>query len=155
MDEELTLPRLAVDSPNPFLPSSFRKRVRLSSPDVSLSSDPPLFSSDGSDDDPSADNYTNGKRKKNFRRGPWYDQGKIEDVTEQSKRKLSRQKDSGVYMGSDGTDIDDVEPKLKETARLKFQKMAARVAPNTSWEERAERKIEFFLDTGNDEIDLS
>lgn len=156
MDDELSLPPLAVDSPALFLSPNLRKRARLSSPDISLSSDPPLFSSDGSDDDPSADDYTNGKRKKTFRRGPWYDQGKVKHVAQRPKRTLSRQKDSGVYMGSDGTDVDDVEHKLKETAaNFKFQKMAAQTAFETSWEERAEKKIELLLDTGNDDIDLS
>jgi len=154
MDEELSLPPLNPHSQNDSFPFSIRKRARLSSPSLSLSSDPPIFSSD---DDPSVDNYTNVRRKKIYR-GPWYRQ-ELVDGKEKSKRTLQRQIDSGVWMGSDGTDIGDaVEPRLEETTRSRFGGPSRRLEPEnpveSSPEELAEKHIERCLDNGEESIGL-
>lgn len=114
MDDELSLPRLppAQDRPNAFPPA--RKRARLDD-SPAPSSDPPFFSSD---DDPSADNYT-GPRTKKLHRGPWWmrqrDRVEMESApgTHKGKRTLTRQMDSGVWLGSDISD-GDINEALQE-----------------------------------------
>lgn len=149
-EEEPSLPKLVSHSYNESLPLNLRKRTRLSSPSISLSSDPPIFSSD---DDPSADNYTNVRRKKIYR-GPWYHHELI-DGREKPKRTLKRQLDSGIWMGSDEADVGDVEPNLEEISR---SKVGIRVQPEKplmpSPEELAEKHIELCLDKGNESIEL-
>lgn len=97
------------------LPSSSRKRGRQ---DDVISSDPPLFSSD---DLPEAvENYA-AERPKRLRQGTWWDRSI--DRTEarsstlqrrRKKRELTRNLDSGVFMGSEGTEASD-EEELGET----------------------------------------
>ena len=166
MDEELSLPRLAWDPvTESFRNNRAQKRVRSSSPLVS--SDPPMFSSD---DDPSAENYTAERRKKKYR-GPWYHQQPTSDSGSQDslkrddsrkgRRTLQRQFDSGVFMGSDGTDVeettDESEPGnrlLNSTLPLR-QSRATQTARRPSAEELAQSQIADCLETGNENIDLS
>jgi hypothetical protein len=111
--DELTLPSLPSGSiPHPF-PSLARpsKRVRLHESSPPVSSDPPLFSSD---DDPSAENYSFPRaRQKRKYRGPWFKQEPADLISQPGARKrtLQRQFDSAVWLGSDGTDIDEDDGK--------------------------------------------
>jgi hypothetical protein len=161
MVDDLPLPRLAWD-PNTESFSKTRKRVRLSSPPIS--SDPAIFSSD---DDPSADNYhTQERRKKKFR-GPWYrqrpapDEGSQDSLEEskRSKRKLERQFDSGVFMGSDGTDIDESTEELVsgDSGPTSLPLRQPRVIEKavTTPEELARSQIQRCLEDGDESIDLS
>jgi hypothetical protein len=158
------LPKLSWDHvTNSFANHRTRKRVRSSPP---VSSDPALFSSD---DDPSADNYTQERRKRKYR-GPWYQQrpaeggsqGVIELGLKKGKRPFERQYDSGVFMGSDGTETDEImetigdfqfkRPKLPwKNARptVQFEKL---VSPA---EELARGQILRCLEAGDESIDLS
>lgn len=165
MEDELTLPRLAW---NPATGSFFkdrpRKRVRLSSPPVS--SDPVVFSSD---DDPSSENYTQGRRKQKYR-GPWYSQEPASEQDSQesqgrespkkSKRIFERQFDSGVWLGSDCTDADEAIEGLlsiNETWNLPVRQSRFIQPKNEtpSPEELARGQIELCLEEGNESIDLS
>ena len=165
MADELSLPKLAWNpTSESFSNHRPRKRVRLSSPPVS--SDPVLFSSD---DDPSAENYTQGRRKQKYR-GPWYrlqpasDQDSQEsqghENRKKSKRTFERQFDSGVWLGSDGTDVDEATEGLQsinETWNLPVR--PSRVAQTRdkppSPEVLARGQIELCLEDGNETIDLS
>ncbi|KAH8667383.1 hypothetical protein BGZ60DRAFT_48679 [Tricladium varicosporioides] len=162
MSEELTLPRLAWDSrTESFSNHRSRKRVRSSPP---ASSDPAIFSSD---DDPSADNYTQDRRKKKYR-GPWYqqrlasDSGMQEDESREQKkgkRIFERQYDSGVFMGSDGTDIDEPMEGLVLSQRPDVtirQGLPVHLGVATpSPEDWATKQIQECLEEGNERIDLS
>jgi hypothetical protein len=159
MAEDLSLPPIAWDpTREPFLNNPQRKRVRLSSPPIS--SDPAIFSSD---DDPSADNYTQERRKKKFR-GPWYRQRPASDTESQdshdqdqhkkTKRKFERQFDSGVFMGSDGTDMDEPS-EFGSVVQLRQSRVTqtAKVLPTP--EELARGQIQRCLEDGDESIDLS
>jgi hypothetical protein len=162
MTDELPLPRLTWDP----LSQSFsknRKRTRLSSPPVS--SDPPIFSSD--DGDTGAENYTQERRKKKYR-GPWYRQTPADagnesqehELPKRTKRTFERQFDSGVFMGSDGTDIESsMEEELASTLPEKLPPRQPRVIqiakPMPSPEELAKGQIERCLEEGVEAIDLS
>lgn len=163
MADEPSLPRLpsnpAIES---FSNNRPHKRVRLSSPPV-ISSDPPVFSSD---DDPSAENYTRERRKKKYR-GPWFhqkpasDAGDDEQKLGRGKRKFERQFDSGVFMGSDGTEMSDVVEDMEpELGTLPEGLSHASVPPISQLsispeEERAQELIQGYLEDGNENIDLS
>jgi hypothetical protein len=163
MAEDLPLPRLAWDpTRESFSKNPPRKRARLSSPPIS--SDPAIFSSD---DDPSADNYTQERRKKKFR-GPWYRQRPASDAGSQdshehdphkkSKRRFERQFDSGVFMGSDGTDMDESMEEFESgTTPLPLRQsratQTARATPTP--EELARGQIQRCLEDGDESIDLS
>ena len=166
MAEEPSLPRLAWDPiTESFHNNRPQKRVRLSSPP--MSSDPAIFSSD---DDPSADNYTAERRKKKYR-GPWYRQqpasdsgsqdSQDRDNSKKSKRTLERQFDSGVFMGSDGTDVDEGMEEFESDNEISSSKLPLRQSRTTqtarppSAEELAQRQIADCLETGNENIDLS
>ncbi|KAE9372562.1 hypothetical protein N431DRAFT_375807 [Stipitochalara longipes BDJ] len=163
MAEDLPLPRLAWNSTTEsFSKDVPRKRVRLSSPPIS--SDPAVFSSD---DDPSADNYhTQERRKKKFR-GPWYRQRPaLDDESpdshehdhKKSKRKFERQFDSGVFMGSDGTDMDDAPEEFESApASLPLRQPRVTQTPKTvpTLEELAQGQIQRCLEDGDESIDLS
>ena len=157
MADNPPLPRLAWDSITDSF-SSNKKRVRGSSPPIS--SDPAVFSSD---DDPSADNYTQDRRKKKYR-GPWYNQRPACDASgehdsrRKTKRPFERQFDSGVFMGSDGTDIDEESAQFeREGAPLSLRKSSAarNVAPLPSAEDLASLLIKQCLEHGTETIDLS
>jgi hypothetical protein len=165
MEEEPSLPRL---SWNPAAESISHnrphKRARLSSPPV-FSSDPAVFSSD---DDPSADNYTPGRRKQRYR-GPWFRQQLASDSQEpqecenpkKGKRTFERQFDSGVWLGSDGTDVDEATEgfeSINDTWNLSVRQSRATQTSkdeSPSPEELARGQIDLCLEEGNESIDLS
>ena len=162
MADEPSLPRLAWNSTTEsFSNDRAHKRVRLESPIIS--SDPALFSSD---DDPSSENYTQGRRKRTYR-GPWYSQRPAldQDLQEsqinpkKSKRTFERQFDSGVWLGSDGTDFDETEglQTNNETWNLPMRQSRATQTKDEppSPEELARKQIELCLEDGNESIDLS
>lgn len=159
MAEELSLPRIAWATTSESFSTTARKRVRLSSPPIS--SDPAIFSSD---DDPSADNYTQERRKKKFR-GPWYHQrpaseaGSVdshEPEHKKGKRRFERQFDSGVFMGSDGTDMDLEEFEDGPTALpLRQSRMPQTRKAVSTPEELARGLIQRCLEDGDESIDLS
>ncbi|PMD30458.1 hypothetical protein L207DRAFT_538016 [Hyaloscypha variabilis F] len=163
MAEELHLPRRAWDpKTESFSDNPPPKRVRLSSPPIS--SDPAFFSSD---DDPSVDNYHTQERHKKKFRGPWYrqrpalDEGSLDSHEygqKKSKRKFERQFDSGVFMGSDGTDMDDATEEFEpEPASLPLRQprviQTQKAAPTL--EELAQGQIQRCLEDGDESIDLS
>jgi len=159
MADELPLPRLAWDpSTESFTKNPPRKRVRLSSPPIS--SDPAIFSSD---DDPSAENYTQERRKKKYR-GPWFRQrpaspqeSQERESHKKSKRTFERHFDSGVFMGSDGTDGGEELEDFEKTALLPLRQSRATQSakPLPSPEELAQGQIQLCLEEGNESIDLS
>lgn len=162
MAEDISLPGLSWDPvTDSILNHRPRKRARFS---PVASSDPPIFSSD---DDPSAENYTEDRRKKIFR-GPWYRHQTMPDSEylnrdhKKSKRTFERQYDSGVWLGSDGTDIDEAIESLEgvscATAGLPLRpsdEVPPRRNLTPSPEELAQRQIDLCLETGNETIDLS
>jgi hypothetical protein len=154
MDDEPTLPRL---SWNPlsetFSNQAPRKRVRLHDSPPPLSSDPAIFSSD---DDPSADNYVPGRRKKQYR-GPWFKQESCDEYMEDTPpnekrpRAFKRQMDSGVWMGSDGTDSDlgDLPaPSASQSFSYRGSQQAVQLSP-------VDEHIHECLEYGNEAVDLS
>lgn len=166
MDDELPpLPRntsnLAAET-FPIHPT--KKRVRHSS-FTALSSDPAIFSSD---DDPSAENYLRVRRKKQFR-GPWYqqvpaseDNSQETEGTKKVERRFERKYDSGVFMGSDGTDLDEVmEVMERKQTGAGLPVRQPRTSPRVSQLEKSreeiwvERQIQQCLEDGNESIDLS
>ncbi|APA08924.1 hypothetical protein SS1G_02751 [Sclerotinia sclerotiorum 1980 UF-70] len=167
MADEPSLPRLIRDNTSSTFAKTnlSRKRVRGSPPPDS--SDPPIFSSD---DDPSVEKYTQKRRKQRFR-GPWFDQqlasdSALEDepldrkVPIRNKRTFSKKVDSGVFMGSDGTDFEDIEmdkgKKLSPADHVPVPSpLKSRIAINTPRDVHAQRKIEKCLEDGEEYIDLS
>lgn len=164
MADELPLPKLSCSpATESFAQGAARKRVRLSSPPVSSD---PLFSDDF--DEPSAENYTRERRKRKFR-GPWFSQkpepepepdshGLSETEPKRVKRPFERQFDSGVFMGSDGTDMDEaIEVASAVTPSGLPERLvgANRTLREPDAEEVARRQIELCLEEGNETIDLS
>lgn len=165
MADDLPLPRLRWNPvTESFSKNAAGKRVRSSPP---VSSDPALFSSD---DDPSADNYTQERKKKKFR-GPWYRQRPASDEGPQesqehvpekkSRRAFERQFDSGVFMGSDGTDLDEVLEELESRNAstlplpLRHSRGTQSTRPLPTPEELVQGQIQRCLEEGNENIDLS
>ena len=100
MDEMELPPTLTDEMPrDPSLPPPTRKRSRLAY-EPATSSDPALFSSD--DAAPSAEHYS-AKRKKDKWRGTWWGD-RLESERGREKRQFKRKYDSGIFMGSEGTD---------------------------------------------------
>lgn len=172
MCEEPTLPRLpaVARDENTDIPSTnIRKRVRQSHlGSLQNSSDPAIFSSD---DDPGLDNYVEGRKKKRYV-GSWFrqqlassdspfgdDHGPHKGRSQRNVRKLTRQFDSGICLGSDGSDdlsseISEmlVQPKTRQLGRrpqLPLQTRAADAA-----EALARRKIQECVDQGKETVDL-
>lgn len=165
MADDLRLPQLRWD---PSFDSSStsdprpKKRVRLS---PLPSSDPPIFSSD---DDPSVENYTQNRRKKQFR-GPWYrQQATVENAYARSPRKkrvFERQYDSGVYMMSDDTEMDEGAP--SNTEELQAVSNVPLCLPMRNWsssqiieespspEDLVRQHVGSCLENGHEIIDLS
>ncbi|ATZ50960.1 hypothetical protein BCIN_06g04240 [Botrytis cinerea B05.10] len=168
MADELSLPRLIRD--NTYSTSTFtktnlsRKRVRDSPPPDS--SDPPIFSSD---DDPSVEKYSQKRtRRKQKFRGPWFDQQLASDsafedepldckVPVRNKRTLNKKVDSGVFMGSDGTDVEDLvmENEKKAWSIPVPSPLKSRILVNTPRDIHAQKRIEKCLEDGQEYIDLS
>ncbi|ELR07141.1 hypothetical protein VC83_02397 [Pseudogymnoascus destructans] len=172
MADEPLLPSLPKGLAPSFYSNTGRpgKRARLSS--APASSDPPLFSSD---DDPSAENYSDPKRRQKMRyKGPWYKQEPDNSLSNQGERKvkrtLERQFDSGVWLGSDSTDDDADYDFLKGAPVTSFLAnglpMAMRPSPlrsrviipsaqYPSQEDQARQHIQQCLEEGNEDVDLS
>ncbi|KAG7146203.1 hypothetical protein HYQ46_005001 [Verticillium longisporum] len=171
MADEPSLPRLPAISWNEHTQSFSnnprkRGRARRSSnatPLFNNSSDPAVFSSD---DDPALDNYVEGRRKKRYI-GTWFQQQPASDSSfevEESrplpkpKRTLKRQLDSGVWMGSDSTDGEEMleelslplQPKLLQLNQTPIQRPAL-----SATERLAREKIQKCLDEGDEDVDLS
>ena len=178
MAEEPSLPLLPTGlvSNSSFNGRRPTKRARLHDTSPAASSDPPLFSSD---DDPSADNYSNPKRRQKMKyRGPWFKQepdsasSSSQPGERKAKRTFERQFDSAVWLGSDGTDgtDDDTDYEFLKNAPVppflaKGLPMAMRPSPlrtriissrkYPSQEDVARQQIEKCLDDGVEDIDLS
>ena len=97
-------------------------RKRTQDFDILSSSDPPLFSSD--DLPPSSENYVH-KRKKRLYPGTWWGARASHSTGKEAvqgtwrERKLERVVDSGVWMGSEDTDIiSDDDCKLESAGRI-------------------------------------
>jgi hypothetical protein len=133
----------------PNLPLAFRrKRFRDETCSSLPSSDPAFFSSDDGLD-ASIDNYSQPRRKKKFQ-GAWWcrDQLSEEAPTRKPKAPLSRNMDSGVWMGSDGIDEDGLENGEDGNLRNPIDR-------SLSIEEKAALKsIEESLENGNEVFDL-
>ncbi|PNY27506.1 Uncharacterized protein TCAP_02572 [Tolypocladium capitatum] len=167
MADEPSLPRLpavAWDEHSQSFSNNPLKRVRNSrsrnSPSLACnSSDPAVFSSD---DDPGLDNYVEGRRKKRYV-GSWFQQHPTSSdstfseviMPKQSKRTLARQVDSGVFLGSDGSDVEDVTDALDIPARCKLPQLDKRSVPRVSEAELAAReKIRTCIEQGDETIDF-
>lgn len=171
MADEPSLPRLPAVSwseETQSFSNNPKKRVRArrsSGASVFNSSDPAVFSSD---DDPALDNYIEGRKKRKYV-GTWFHQQPVassdsafEDIHSRplpkTRRTFKRQLDSGVWMGSDGTDegFDDMQlpmqPKLPE---LTVVRPAVAPKPAISVAERHAREaIQECLDDGKETVDL-
>lgn len=167
MAEEPSLPRLPAvswDENSQSFSNNPRKRVRHPrSGGICNSSDPAVFSSD---DDPGLDNYVEGRKKKRYV-GSWFQQQPTSSdstfsehmILPKPKRKLARQFDSGVYLGSDGTEGDDLAAEVLEMPlRSKLPQLEERpqaLAPVVSKAELlAREKIQTCLEQGDETIDL-
>lgn len=118
MESEFDLPPLPVShvDPTPDLSALHykRKRPRLDH-DITTSSDPALFSSD--DHAPTAENYTSKRRKQKWH-GTWWGErvkSQTSEIARGQKRGFTRNFDSGVWMGSEGTDTSIEDGFLEET----------------------------------------
>ncbi|KAG6027974.1 hypothetical protein E4U41_000805 [Claviceps citrina] len=126
------------------------------------SSDPAMFSSD---DDPGLDNYVEGRKKKRYV-GTWFQQRPASSDSTFSdcltlprprrERKLVRQFDSGVYLGSDGSEdlaLEDLE--MPAPARLPQLDQQLPPAPTLSRAELlAREKVQACLEQGDETIDF-
>ena len=117
MEQEFDLPPISVLRQDP--PSALsdfhrsRKRPRFEY-DPKSSSDPALFSSD--EHAPTAENYFSKRRKEKWP-GTWWGEkfnGNASNASNGVKRKFTRNVDSGVWMGSEGTDTSLEDDLLEE-----------------------------------------
>jgi Leucine rich repeat len=112
MEQEIDLPPISVlpqDLPLALSDSHWRRKRPRFEHDPKTSSDPALFSSD--EQAPTAENYFSKRRKENWS-GTWWGEkfnGNASNASNGAKRKFTRNVDSGVWMGSEGTDtsLDD------------------------------------------------
>ncbi|KAF4587353.1 Leucine Rich Repeat domain protein [Ophiocordyceps camponoti-floridani] len=151
MAEEPSLPQLP-DSGT----SNSRKRGHVSSLHVSdASSDPALFSSD---DDPGLDNYVEGRRKRRYL-GSWFHQRPVSpdstvDIIKMpppARRALTRHPDSGVFLGSDGSDSSDLPDFQCIPPRARLPLPARKISQA---EELAREKIRACVESGTQDVDL-
>lgn len=165
MSDDLSLPPLPAvswDEQSQSFSKRSRKRGRNnyqagnSSPLRFNSSDPAIFSSD---DDPGLDNYVEGRPKKRYV-GTWFQQRPATDadapnaLLQQRKRTLTRDYDSGVFLGSDvTTDSEDVLDGLEMPVLPRLPHLDKRI-PLSQAEMAARQKIEECLDRGNESVDL-
>ncbi|KAF7509325.1 hypothetical protein GJ744_008219 [Endocarpon pusillum] len=120
-EQEVDLPPISSSQdqspPETYELHNGRKRPRLEY-DLSTSSDPALFSSD--DHAPTAEDYASKRRKKKWQ-GTWWGEkvkGSASGTSTGSKREFTRNFDSGVWMGSEGTDTsleDEILDELRST----------------------------------------
>lgn len=123
------------------------------------SSDPAIFSSD---DDPGLDNYMSSRRKRKYV-GSWYNQlpasgdstfGESMQVPK-TKRTLRRQLDSGVFLGSDGTENDEIPDALELPLHSKIPRLERSIVSVLPEAERqAREKIRECLEQGNESVDF-
>jgi hypothetical protein len=130
-------------SPPMFLPS--RKRAR--DEETNTSSDPPLFSSDPPD--PSIDNYTQRSRKRQYQ-GTWWGQ-------QVKRRPFARNFDSGIWMGSDSSDVGEPYTASNETI-LNSYRPTTRAPPTTirsAAETEAYRIVNESVERDAESVDIS
>ena len=124
------------------------------------SSDPAVFSSD---DDPALDNYVEGRQKRRYL-GSWFQHQQqldssdstFSEPTEQPKpkRTLVRQVDSGVFLGSDGTDMGDL-PELEIPTHPKLPQLQRAISTRlTEPELKLQKEIRESVDCGVESIDF-
>ena len=170
MSDEPSLPRLpsrARELQSQSLEQNPRKRAidRINAEPQSTynSSDPAVFSSD---DDPGLDNYVDGRRKRRYK-GTWFRQLPMSgDSTfgdddkapkAQTKRTLARQYDSGIYMGSDATEDDDLADKIPPPLQPKLPQLQRKAIPPRRIDPQdlaVQEKIRSALEQGTEVIDL-
>jgi len=96
-----------------------RKRSRLDyEPESTNSSDPALFSSD--DPAPSVEHYS-AKRRKDKWRGTWWS-GRLRSAPQRDVRQFKRNYDSGIWMGSEGTESSLEEEFLNDQKHMLTEK---------------------------------
>ncbi|KAF4983155.1 hypothetical protein FZEAL_1378 [Fusarium zealandicum] len=165
--EELSLPCLPAvswDEHSQSFSNNPRKRVRnpasrhAPSPAFNNSSDPAIFSSD---DDPALDNYVEGRRKKRYV-GSWFQQhptssdstfGEGIQVTKQ-RRAWTRQADSGVFLGSDGNESDDVMDFLPADPKPRLPQLDRVVRRVSKAEQVARDRVRTCLEQGEETVDF-
>lgn len=180
--DDLDLPLLARATSNnavdlPSYSSLCRKRTRSDYDDEpATSSDPALFS--GDEQAPDAENYAS-KRKKKMYRGSWWNHGEKAGKAER-KREFRRNYDSGIFMGSEGSDaipssdsFGSMEEELVEDQRRKEENSSVAgkalaapiVKPGAEFARKpvleqpelsqARAIIQRCLDRGQEDVDLS
>ncbi|KIL92470.1 hypothetical protein FAVG1_03648 [Fusarium avenaceum] len=164
--EELTLPRLpsvSWDEQSQTFSNNPRKRVRNAaskhapSSAFNNSSDPAIFSSD---DDPALDNYVEGRRKKRYV-GSWFQQHPTssdstfsEIQVPKQRRPWTRQADSGVFLGSDGNESDDMLEPVLEEPKPRLPQLDLAVRRVSRAEQVARDKVRACLEAGEETIDF-
>ncbi|EME80480.1 uncharacterized protein MYCFIDRAFT_216239 [Pseudocercospora fijiensis CIRAD86] len=134
-----------------FLPVLDRNRKRGLS-EYDNSSDP-LFSDDtsGAED---VTGYERPKRKRMFK-GPWYNLGSKHSLREgMAKRDSVRNVDSGVWMGSDGSE-ESVDSTVAEGSKIRLPNHAAIERAPLTAEALARSIIDHCVEDGKEAVDLS
>lgn len=155
------------------LPPLSRKRTHQDF-EINNSSDPALFSSD--DHLPAAEDYSSKRQKKKWE-GTWWGD-RLRSTTASRKRSFKRNYDSGIFMGSEGTDtsLDDefltdqhapedtaastdaLSPKFESNISATINKPFSRpvqicqVSPGVY---HARQTIQRCLEEGSENVDLS
>ncbi|KAG5656570.1 hypothetical protein KAF25_000157 [Fusarium avenaceum] len=164
--EELSLPRLPAvswDEQSQTFSNNPRKRVRNAaskhapSSAFNNSSDPAIFSSD---DDPALDNYVEGRRKKRYV-GSWFQQHPTssdstfsEIHVPKQRRPWTRQADSGVFLGSDGNESDEMLEPVLEEPKPRLPQLDLAVRRVSRAEQVARDKVRACLEAGEETIDF-
>ncbi|KAM0476275.1 hypothetical protein ACHAP7_006970 [Fusarium lateritium] len=164
--EELSLPRLPAvswDEQSQTFSNNPRKRVRNAaskhapSSAFNNSSDPAIFSSD---DDPALDNYVEGRRKKRYI-GTWFQQHPTssdstfsEIHVPKQRRPWTRQADSGVFLGSDGNESDEMLEPVLEEPKPRLPQLDLAVRRVSRAEQVARDKVRACLEAGEETIDF-
>ncbi|KAM0241527.1 hypothetical protein ACHAP5_007483 [Fusarium lateritium] len=164
--EELSLPRLPAvswDEQSQTFSNNPRKRVRNAaskhapSSAFNNSSDPAIFSSD---DDPALDNYVEGRRKKRYI-GSWFQQHPTssdstfsEIHVPKQRRPWTRQADSGVFLGSDGNESDEMLEPVLEEPKPRLPQLDLAVRRVSRAEQVARDKVRACLEAGEETIDF-
>lgn len=164
--EELSLPSLPAvswDEQSQTFSNNPRKRVRNAaskhapSSAFNNSSDPAIFSSD---DDPALDNYVEGRRKKRYV-GSWFQQHPTssdstfsEIHVPKQRRPWTRQADSGVFLGSDGNESDDMLEPVLEEPKPRLPQLDLAVRRVSRAEQVARDKVRACLEAGEETIDF-
>lgn len=167
--EEPTLPPHPAPSEREeasFLALNKRKRGTISQL-MSDSSEMPIFSSD---DDPAAENYRDGHgRQKRKYTGSWDRQQPLQESdaradspATRTRRKLERQVDSGIFMGSDASldsafDVPCPAPRAWRLPGPQFSQVprSSRPLSLSPAEAEARRRIQQCIDADSESVDLS